>query len=215
MHASSASWRHLDCSKDPASILCQLPARTAILSLQICPSRKAIYACAGLPEQGAESGAFRATGHWVVDKVKLRERDRRLLLTLVQQHRKWKEDVAKFVAVYGENVSSDQDLTGVESKQTGKLGKVERALEERLRACWLTLTCFLILSWDREAASTLFSPPCARRSWRGRGAPRCATRSLSLLTLLDSSLQDLPWEGLTPIASLFKGRVVRDFRCTF
>ena len=212
LQSSSASWRHLDCTKDPASILAQLPPRTAVLSLQVCPSQKAIYACAGLPGEGAEPEAFHASGKWVVDKVKLGERERRLLLTLVQQQRKWKEDASKFVAVYGENVSSDQDLAGVESKQAGKLGKVERALEERLRALLADLELLLMpLLGSGSRVHSLLSSLCAPELGDD-GEPLAAQPApLSLLTLLDSSLQDLPWEGLAPITSLFRGRVGRDF----
>ena len=84
-------------------------------------------------------------------------------------------DVAKFVAVYGENVTSDQDLACVESMQAGKLGKVERALEERLRALLADLDLLLdpILGPGSRIHS-LFSALCSPERGGRRGAPRHA-----------------------------------------
>ena len=141
------------------------------------------------------------------------ERERRLLLTLVQQ--RGKEDASKFVAVYGENVSSDQDLAGVESKQTGKLGKVERALEERLRALLADLELLLMpLLGSGSRVHSLLSSLCAPELGDD-GEPLAAQPApLSLLTLLDSSLQDLPWEGLGPSLPSTGAAWVGTFRYT-
>jgi hypothetical protein len=212
LRAASPSWRRLEVTEDPAAILQRMPARTALLSLQICPSNKAIYACAGLPEPvEGEATPYVAGGKWVVDKMPLGEPERRLLLTLVQQQRKWKEDAAKFVAVYGENVSPDQDLAGVESAQAGKLGKVERALEERLRAVLADMELALqpLLGPDSVLGAFLRSLLAPELAEDGTVAPT-QPEPLSLLLLVDPSLQELPWEGHSSVAG-FCGRVGRDF----
>jgi hypothetical protein len=207
LQASSPAWRRLACVEDPAVILAKLPARTVVVCVQVCPSQKAVYACAGLAapvEEGdGAGGGYVAGGKWVVDKMPLEESQRRLLLTLGQQQRKWKDDAAKFVAVFGENVSPDQDMAGVESQQAGKLGKVERALEERLRALLADLELALgpLLgagSAVRTFLDALLAPPVD-----GEGP-------LSVLLLADPALQDLPWEGLSCVQG-FHGRVGRDF----
>lgn len=212
LRAASPSWRRLEVTEDPAAILQKLPERTALLSLQTCPSSKAIYVCAGLPEPvEGDAAPYVTGGKWVVDKMPLGENERRLLLTLVQQQKKWKEDAAKFVAVYGENVSPDQDLAGVESVQAGKLGKVERALEERLRAVLADLELALRPLLGPESVlggflKDLLAPVLAEDGTVAPDQPA----PLSLLVLVDPVLHELPWEGLSSVAG-FHGRVGRDF----
>jgi hypothetical protein len=64
----------------------------------------------------------------------LDESSRRILQALTQQQRAWVDDCTKFVNIYGESVSQDQDLVGCDGRVGGKLLKTERSLEERLRA---------------------------------------------------------------------------------
>jgi hypothetical protein len=194
---TSPAWRRLEVNRDPAEILAKLPASTAVMCLQMCPSMSCLYACAGLPEVGGGApvapikGAsvpeislalpFTAKGLWKVVKMELPEPARRLMLTLVQQHRKWREDAAKFVAVYGENVSMEQDKVGVEAAYGSKVMKAERALQESLRA---------LLSDLEHVLSPLFAEDAEFRVFLKSLSPSDA--NLRLLTFVDPTLQALP-----------------------
>ena len=65
----------------------------------------------------------------------LSESQRRLMLTLTAQHTQWCEDVSKFMGRYGDCITSNGDIEGIESIHSDiKVKKTEAALEERLRA---------------------------------------------------------------------------------
>ena len=195
---TSPAWNRLDISADPANILSKVPSSTALLCIQMCPTQSCLYVCAGIP-QSLSGTPYTASGSWKVAKLVLNEADRRLLLTLVKQQRKWREDAGKFVAVFGENVSAKQDLVGFEATFGSKLMKSERALEERLRA---------LISDMEQVLFPIFGEGAEFREFLKSLSPNDA--SLSLMTIIDSSLQELPWEGLS-VCSLFGGQVCRDF----
>jgi len=197
LKSTSPAWGRLDITADPAAILAKVPASTAVLCLQMCPNQSSLYVCAGIPAAG--EGAHKAGGTWKVVKMDLPEHDRRLLLTLVKQQRKWREDTSKFVAVYGENVSNDMDMVGFDPAFGSKIMKSERALEERLRA---------LLSDMEQILASIFGEGTEFREFVKSLLPD--DDHLILQTLIDPCLQDLPWEGLD-VCSLFGGQVCRDF----
>ena len=198
---TSSAWRRLDVSEDPSDILSKLPDSAGVLCMQMCPNQRTLYVCAGVSVTGAEkAGPYNSSGKWCVSKMDLKEEDRRLLLNSVQQHKKWRDDVAKYVAVYGENVSPIQDQVGEESPNGGKSMKIERALEERLRA--------LVSDMERIFTPLLGEETDIRNFLKQLLSPEDS--KLSLTMIIDSSIQDLPWEGLS-LGSLFNGRINRDF----
>ena len=206
LESSSVAWRRLGVAADPAAIAPRLPL--CFLCLAFDPAMRTLYAAAGTagPAQpdaaGAPDSAFCLPGKWAVDRLELREPQRRIIQALVQQHKAWTDDVSKFVNIYGEQVSADQDLCGCEGRMGGgKLAKTERALEERLRALLADLEGVLapLLAPESRVGSLL-------RAEAESGAGACAGAML----LLDPALQALPLDGLAALEP-FQGRVARDF----
>jgi hypothetical protein len=203
LNSSNSSWRRLDVSSNPATILSKLPTSIVVLSIQFCPRLKTLYACAGVPSQtSVNADNFTAGGSWTVDKIDLSEDSRRILQTLKKEHALWREDLTKFISTFGENIAYDEDLEGIESKFSDKrLKKTEAALEERFRALLLDLESIMlpILGQGSEIDSFIGSKICE------------STSELSLLFFIDPLLQNLPWEGLEMVSTKFNGRVARDF----
>jgi len=195
------AWKRLDISADPAQILSQAPSGTYFLCLQMCPLMQTMYVAAGKPS-GAAAGAYSCSGSWCLDKLALSEESRKMLITLRAQHKLWSEDANKFVAIYGESVSADQDIVGVEGISGGKLFKTERALEERLRA--------LVSDLEQVVVKILGEHSIVRQFLATNTAQQADSAAASLVLLIDPSLQSLPWEALS-FTSLFAGGVGRDF----
>eukprot|EP00606_Chrysophyceae_sp_TOSAG23-5_P000442 GSChrysophyteH2.ASY1.ANO1.1084.1 assembled CDS len=196
---ASPAWRRLNVEADPAAILGKMAPSTAVLCLQICPTQTAIYIAAGIPEVGDPESPYRASGTWNMMKMDLTEHDRRLLLTLVLQQRKWCEDVSKFVAMFGEQVTREQDLVGFDAAFGSKVMKSERALEERIRA---------LTSDMEQVLAPAFGEGTDFYNFLKSLNPE--DEQLSLQLFLDPALQDLPFEALNA-CSLFGGQISRDF----
>ena len=198
LESTSSAWRRLNIDADPAAILGKVPASTAFCCLQMCPTQSALYITAGIPE-GASDSPFKVTGKWNMVKMDLVERDRSLLLTLVSQQRKWNEEATKFVAMFGEQVTKDQDLVGHDATFGSKIMKHERALEERMRALLSDMEQILAPALGEGAEFHTFLKNLSPDD-----------ENLSLMLFVDPSLQDLPFEGLG-FCKLFGGQVGRDF----
>lgn len=97
---------------------------------------EATLAAAALAADAAKSGPpFTAPGEWAISRTPLSEEERRLLITLSAQHAVWCEDVTRFIAKYGDCLTTHADVEGAESTHSeSKVRKTESALEERLRA---------------------------------------------------------------------------------
>jgi len=200
--ASCPAWNRLSVAADPSAILGKLGSGVAVFCLTLDHASRSIYVAAGVPAPASASASasfseWTAQGSWAVERVELDESSRRILQALTQQQRAWVDDCTKFVNIYGESVSQDQDLVGCDGRMGGKLLKTERSLEERLRALVADLETVLSgVLGPESSVARLFSS-------LGEAAASC-------VLLLDPTLHTLPVEALAAF-SPFAGRVVRDF----
>lgn len=199
LKTSSAAWRRLDVTKDPSTILLDVPATTFMFCLQFCPHQKTLYCCIGRskPDAPTNPNPYDASGDWCVDKIQLSEDSRRMLEVMKTEHSVWKDDTTKFIAAFGDNMSPEQDLDGIESQYPDKrLRKTEAALEERIRA--------LLADIDN-----IFSPLLGAGGVLDSFVSGKADGASSVMMLLDPSLQALPWEGLDFFTKYFQGNIAR------
>jgi hypothetical protein len=149
--------------------------------------------------------------------MQLTEDSRRLLLIIIEQHRSWQNDVSKFVANYGDNYFSTEDICeGIGSETPATAGvsfkalhsKLERALEERLKAVVFDMeTMFSSLVGKSSKLYNFVSDFLAAK----RDLPSSVTSLWNLTLLVDANLQNLPWEGLSLVNDFFRLRSSRDF----
>ena len=116
--------------------------------------------------------------------MELQSTAKKAVQLLLQQHKLWKDDVTKFIALYGEGIPCGAEYENEDIKYNDKNAKKsERALEERLRAIMEDFHTFI---------EPILGPNSKLRKFINDNSP---TPSSTLLLLFDPSLQMLPWEG--------------------
>jgi len=142
------------------------------------------------------------------------------LIALTQSHIHWKVDAAKLVSVYGDNMGAALDVSGValESQFSDAKGwRKEKALEEKLGAAIRDLNSLLQSALGPESNVYQFlhahNQPGASSAAaaKGKDGAKPTSNHVPLTLLVDSLLQELPWEGLALVGDLFEGNVCRDF----
>ena len=210
----------LKISEKPKDILVKslLPSNVFVISIQLCPLRRTFYVSAGFPKQEKTEGHVEESsneeclpGLWCVDKVCMKEDNRKVLQTIIQQHNAWIDRTTKHVAAYGDGMTGGMDYEGYIDTQKGHvitdlektILKAEHALEEELRS--------LI-----ESLESLMSPVLGANSVIDKfltefATPELLTDEPSVSLLIgDDCLQPLPWEALS-IFERFKSHISRDY----
>lgn len=132
----------------------------------------------------------------------LNDQKRRALQILLQQQNDWKQDLSKFLAVYGEHMSDTYDEMEEEvPRQLNPSQKYERALDERFRAIMQDFeTLFQEILGVDSSLSRFFQE-----------TSKSVDTKPSLCLMVDSNLQFLPWEGINLLDQTFNGHICRDF----
>lgn len=208
----------LSIEADPSHILPSLESllpNQLYFCLQFCPFQRVVYlACgknANAPDPAAKAPAkgqaapvsIAPEKFWLFDKLNFDESERRSLQVLLEQTRLWQQELAKFIAVYGEHLPEVEetkiDKDGRQQLTTAQ--KAERAFEERFRAILNDLeTLFGKLFGENSRLATFIHEVM-------QSSPET---KFSAMMFMDPNLQILPWESMN-VLSGFKGRVGRDF----
>jgi hypothetical protein len=213
--------------------------------LQFCPLRKVVYLSIGrkgppidpkaqppTAAKGAKPGdavpvedkSSEENKLYLFDKLELSEDNRRLLQVLLEQHKQWTLDVAKFMALNGDNYFGNDDLdetnpppaaghaTGnpnyaFDSRVNSMHFKAERALDERLRALVSDMeNIFNPLLGSSSKAYTFIRDFITKAK-----TTNPAVAKWNLVMLLDNTLQSLPFEALPVAEEFFHSSSSRDF----
>ena len=97
------------------------------------------------------------SGTWMIARMALSEDLKRSLQALTKTHATWCDDVTKYVAKFGECLSSQEDVKGVDSKHTdARILKTETALEDRLLTTLLEMDRVMDEVWGVGKACEQF-----------------------------------------------------------